>query len=243
MSGNSVTGLGAPFYNSEPNQMTRMNMKKVVTALSAAVAMSANAQLSYTFDSDAQGFQNFSWSATGPAGWSGGAALQATPAVGGWTLGGSFNFMNEFSFASGAQPIMQALSAGGNARLSFDLIVDGSSFTPGVANWYNINIAGNSAGANGWTQVEKVSGDGWHNADDNTLYATHADYSFSQLGWANPEDATGWFQLYFGANSAADFPVKFYIDNVTAYAVPEPSTMTLAGLGAAALLGFRRRRA
>lgn len=213
-----------------------------VTTLTVALAVSANAQLSYTFDSDAQGFQNFAWSATGPAGWSGGSAIQAPAAVGGWTLGGSFNFMNEFSWASGAQPAMQALSASGNGRLSFDLLVDGSSFTPGVANWYNVSIAANSAGANGWTQIEKISGDAWHNADDNALYSTHVDYSFAQLGWQNAEDATGWFQLYFGANSASDFPVKFYIDNVNVYAVPEPSTLVLAGLGMAALLGRRRRQ-
>lgn len=223
----------------------RMNIRFFMTMGAAlSCTLGANAQLSftYTFDRNAQGFQNFTWSATGPAGWSGGAAIQATPAVGGWTLGGSFNFMNEFSFASGAQPAMQALSASGNGRVSFDLIVDGSSFNPGVANWYNVNIAGNSAGANGWTQVEKISGDGWHNADDNALYSTHVDYSFAQLGWQNTEDATGWFQLYFGANSASDFPVKFYIDNVNAYVVPEPSALALAGLGATALLGQRRRR-
>jgi hypothetical protein len=216
---------------------------RFVMTLGVALALSANAQLNYTFDTDAQGFQNFTWSAAGPAGWSGGAALQATPAVGGWTLGGSFNFMNEFNFASGAQPVMQALSASGNGRISFDVIVDGSSFNPGVANWYNINIAGNSAGANGWTQVDSVTGAAWHNADDNTTYSTHVDLSFAQTGWANPEDATGWFQIYFGANSAGDFPVKFYIDNFTAYAVPEPSAFALAGLGAMALLGMRRRKA
>jgi hypothetical protein len=219
-----------------------LSIKHLVAAATiAAVTAQASAQLSYTFDTDAQGFQNFVWSASGPTGWSGGAAVQAPAAVGGWTLGGSFNFGKEFNWPD--QITMQTLSSGGNARLSFDLIVDGSSFTPGVAGWYNINIAGNSGGANGWTQVDSVTGAAWHNADDNTAYSTHVDLSFAQLGWQNTEDATGWFQIYFGANSGAAFPVKFYVDNLTAAApVPEPSTFALAGLGSLACLIFRRRR-
>lgn len=209
--------------------------------VSLSLLLNARADLSYTFDEDAQDFQNFSWSATGPSGWSGGAALQATPSSGGWTLGGSFNYLKEFSWPD--QVEMQSLAASGQGRLSFDLILDGSSFTPGVANWYNVNIAGNSAGANGWTQFEKLSGDAWHNADDNALYSTHVDVSFAELGWADPEDATGWFQLYFGANSADDFPIQFYIDNVTAYAVPEPSALALGFAGVMALAGWRRRQA
>ena len=193
-----------------------------------------------TFDTDAQNFDNFVWSATGPVGWSGGPAVQAPAAAGGWTLGGSFNYRHEFDFASGEQPIMNELSASGLGRFAFDVIVDGTSFPPGVANWYQINVAGNSAGTS-WTQVERVTGEAWHNADDNALYATHVDLGFDQLGWNDPEDATGWFQIYFGANSASDFPVQFYIDNVTAYAVPEPSLFALAGVGSLALL-FRRRR-
>ncbi len=210
----------------------------IVVTLGAVLVFgaSANAQLNYTFDSDAQGFANFTWSATGPAG---SAALKANPAVGGWTLGGSFNFMKEFSWPD--QLTMQGIAGGGNGRLSFDLLLDGTSFNPGVANWYSINVAGNSAGSHGWTQTDKVSGDAWHNADDNNLVSTHVELTFAQLGWADPEDATGWFQIYFGANSASDFPVKFYIDNVSV--VPEPSTFALAGMGIAGLLALRRRKA
>ena len=227
-------------------------MKRILfspLALSSLVALglvtSVGAQsVSFTFDSNAQNFLNFSWSSTGPAGSPGGACLQAPATVGGWTLGGSYNYYHEFDWVSGQQPVMQSIVASGLGRVSFDLMVDGTSFTPGVSGWYNMEVAGNSAGAHGWTQVGDIFGAGpWHNADDATLYMTHVDLSFAQVGWADPEDATGWFQLYFGGNSDASFPVKFYVDNVTCYtAVPEPSTFALAGLGAAALLIFRRRR-
>ncbi len=77
-------------------------------------------------------------------------------------------------------------------------MLDGTSSNPGAGVWYNINIAGNSAGT-GWTQIDSVTGAGWHNPDDPTLFSYHLDYTFAQLGWAEPADATGWFQLYFGS--------------------------------------------
>jgi hypothetical protein len=223
-----------------------MKQIRILSTLLAAVAVtgyitSASAQpLNFTFDSGAQNFLNFTWSSTGPAGWSGGAAIKAPAAVGGWTLGSGFDYYHQFDWAYGEQVPMQTIVASGQGHLSFDVLLDGTSFPVNDGTWYQINVGGNSAGANGWTQVQVV--DSWRNGGDTALVATHVDLTFAQLGWANPEDATGWFQVYFGANSDAGHPVNFYIDNVSAYIVPEPSTLALAGLGAAALLFIRRRK-
>ncbi len=216
---------------------------KLTTTLVAgllAICIPASADLLYTFNTDVEGFQNAAWSATGPAGWAGGAAIRAVNTNGGWTLGSGGGPMKEFSWsAGGGVPVqqleMQALAASGNGHFAFDLMLDGTSF-PQVGTWYSINIAGNS-GVGGWKQIEKLTGDAWHNAGDNALLTYHFDYTFAQLGWTGTAD---WYQIFFGANSDPDKPIGFYIDNVRAYVVPEPATLALAGL-AAALLIFRRR--
>lgn len=199
--------------------------------LGALLVTSARADLNYTFDSDAQGFTGGVWAA-------GRQAFQATPAAGGWTLGGGP--FHEFAWPE--QVEMQTLANSGTARISFTLSVDGDSWTPGVAQWFQFHYAANSDGAAGWTQ-DVNGGDpvsSWHNADDNALYSWSFDHSFSEMGWA-PGD--NWFQLYFGANSDGSAPVKFYIDDVHAYSVvPEPSILAMAGLGAAALWFGRRRQ-
>ena len=222
-----------------------MKSGRILITIAATVGLCASASaqpLVFTFDTGAQNFQNFTWSSTGPAGWSGGACIQALATTGGWTLGGTFNYYHEFDFASGQQPIMQALSASGAGHVSFDVLLDGTSFPNNTGTWYSIIAAGNSAGATGWTQISDITGSGlWRNSGDTSLLSTHVDLTFTQLGWNDAADATGWFQLYFGANSDAAHPMDFYIDNVTVYAVPEPSTLALAGLGAAALLISRRR--
>jgi hypothetical protein len=133
--------------------------------------------------------------------------------------------------------MMVGIAAAGNGMISFDIMVDGSSFPAGVANWYSLNMAGNSDGALGWTQTDRLSGDAWHNADDPALISTHVEKTFAEMGW---EPGDSWFQIFLGANSADDFPVGFYIDNLTI--VPEPSVFALAGLGAVLLLLVRRHR-
>ena len=179
------------------------------------VATCAQAQFTDTFDADLDGWQRAAWSSTGPDGWAGGASMQATNTAGGWTMGGGGGPTREY--AGDEVATIQALADAGAGRLSLDVMVDGSSFPEGQQGWYQVNMAGNSDGSANWTQVDKITGDGWHNADDATLFTWHVDVSFEDIGW---EAGDTWFQLWLGANSAGDFPVQFYIDNVQ---VPEPT--------------------
>ena len=131
---------------------------------------------------------------------------------------------------------MQAIAAGGNGRVSFDYLVDGTSFNAN-AQWYQFNLAGNSDGL-GWTQREKLV-DAWQNAGQSDLRVQHLDLSFAQVGWTT---TATWFQLNFGANSDAANPIHYSIDNLKISTVPEPTTFVLAGLGAGAIVAFRRRK-
>ena len=213
--------------------MKLRNLISAVTILCFSSAAAFGAGLSYTFDSGAQGFQNGAWSSTRQA-------FQATSAAGGWTMGSGGGPMKEFNLGT-EQTDMQALANTGLGRISFSLFVDGSSWTPGLPGWYQLHFAGNSDGALGWTQDPPAGGNPVntnHAADDNATYAYNFDFSFAQMGW-QPGDS--WFQIFFGANSDGANPVKFYIDNVNVYSVPEPSVIALAGLGGAALLFLRRR--
>jgi hypothetical protein len=224
------------------NQTMKLPGISLIITATVGFTSAANADLAYTFNSDVEGFQNVAWRATAPAGWSGVPAVQQTHTAGGWQM----LLTKEFAWGAGGgnanqQLEMQALAnQGANAHLSFDVMVDGTSFPAGVAGWYNFNVIGNSDGTTGWTQKENLfTASGWHNADDATRITMHIDQPFSFFGW---EPGDTWFQLHTGANSDGAFPVNFYLDNLTAYAVvPEPSMFALAGLGIATLLMFRRK--
>ena len=139
-----------------------MNASKPLIALAAvALCASAQADLTYTFNSEVEGFAGVSWS-SGLPGWAGGGVIKATTAVGGWTLGTGNAIKKEFNWVPGGgvtieQVEMQNLAASGNARFAFDIILDASSFPVDDGNWYELNLAANSGGANGWTQVNKLT--------------------------------------------------------------------------------------
>lgn len=209
-------------------------MKKMIVGMALVLAVSAvtHAGLRYAFDADVEGFQNVSWQPNAPAGWSGISTVQQTHQAGGWQMG----MTKEFSWTPGGgapvqQLAMQALANDPQARIAFDIMVDGNSFPQGVATWYQFWVVGNSDGLAGWTQSQ-ILGD-WHDADDPTLKTWHVDKAFSELGW-QPGDT--WFQLWTGTNSDGAAPVNFYLDNVMV--TPEPATLLLLSLGG---LILRRR--
>ncbi len=216
----------------------------IATALLGAGVIAAQADLMYDFNGPAglDGFQNVVLS-PGPVGWIGAPTAKTTHAAGGWQM----LLTKEFSWGPGGgsanqQVEMQNLAWGdinGNeARLGFDIMVDGTSFPTNSGVWWQFNLVGNSDGPLGWTQVDKVI-EGWQNPDQADLRTWHFDMPFSKVGW---EAGDTWFQLWMGANSDAAYPVNFYVDNVQLYLVPEPTTLSLVGLGAVALLISRRRK-
>lgn len=210
------------------------------TAGALLLAGSVNAQLSYTFNSDVEGFQNVAWSAADPAGSADVPSVIQTHTSGDWQMLLTKEFSSEAGGGAANQQLaMQALANTGNARLAFDVSIDGGSFPPGAETWYQLNTVGNSDGAAGWTQQDDLFAavGSWHNADEDIYLTLHLDEPFSFYGW---EPGDTWFQLYVGSNSEGAVPVNFYIDNVEAYVVPEPTSFALLGLGGA--LMFLRRR-
>ncbi len=203
-----------------------------VTVIALAVTGIAQAQLSLTFDSDVQGVAGASWVAAGPGG---SAMIQANAAAGGWTMG-STGMKKEYSWGFGQQEITALLGNPG-AKLDFDLYLDGSSFPNDAGTWFSVNMAGNSDGAQGWTQIEHLTaGWEWRNQGEMTLHTYHITKTFAQLAW-QPGDT--WFQIFLGSNSDADKPIRFYVDNIII--TPEPATGLIL-LGGLALV-VRRRRA
>jgi len=221
---------------------------KLHATLSTTVALTfasflANAEnLTYDFATDAQGFQNVTWQAGTPAGWGGlPGTVQQAHTAGGWQM----SLTKEFIWGAGGGSPNQQLAMrdlanqGADAHLAFDVMADLASFPPTDSTWFQFNIVGNSDGSATWTQSQII--DGYQNAGQADLRTWHFDLPFSAVGW-QPGDS--WFQFWTGANSAANVPVNLYLDNIRAYAVPEPGTLATASLAAVAMVGLllRRRR-
>ena len=136
---------------------------------------------------------------------------------------------------------IRSLITAGNGKVSFDFMVDGTSFNSN-GQWYQFNIAGNSSA--GWTQKENIvpplppqnptDAGPWQNENQADLRTYHFETNFTALGWTDVSST--YFQIFFGANSSGgkdaacqtpDNPIHFWIDNVAVFAGSAAATITI----------------
>ncbi len=218
--------------------MKRSTLKFFLSmAAITGLALSASADLLYTFDT---GLPTTGGMFTGGAvGWSSTySAAQALDTAGGWTPGGAGSPKFEFTWPD--QSTMAGIANYASYyQFSVDLSVnmDSLSYVSGAQTWYQLFVVGNSDGVGGWSQ-NQVGGGLNYIDQGQTPYSLHVVMPLTQLGF-NPGDS--WFQVFFGANSGGGEPIQFFIDNIHVAPIPEPASLALVGLGAAALMIFRRR--
>lgn len=210
---------------------------KLVSTLAVLAALGTGslqaAGLSFTFDTDLQGFGA---AERGVPAWSAGS-VQADGTGSGW----AWTIKRAFDETERAA-ILAAAGQGGT--LSFDLTVNhATSFGPNggtTSDWFQINLVGNSS-AGGWKQLGNIfTLGGWHDLNDTSVQTMTVEIPLSDLGL---NVASTWSEIQFGQNSGA-LPVNFLVDNVEIAGVtpvPEPASAALIGLGALAL--WLRRRA
>ena len=242
--------------------MKRITTKFVsVFAFALGVSLCAQAQpLSYTFSSGTPaGFTGWNYVASNPD-FSGGA-LQANYTAPGWNQNAQIDFGNAASQnanTSANVDINNMLNTYGFVNVSFDLTIEDLnapySFNIDSGTWAAFQLDGNSLSGGGSYVVAgpgqfasnpasplyNAPGAVWVPSGDATLETYAMSYTGTQLGWS--ADPGNWFQLIFISNSSGADAFAFYIDNLTITPVPEPASFALAGLGAAALLIFRRRK-
>jgi hypothetical protein len=214
--------------------MRTTSIKCLLATAAVIASYCAHADFIFTFDSAPLPSQvvgtGLIWGQ--PAGWAGGGAAWTQMNAEGWTQG-AFQFNADYA-GGFQQQVWSIVNAGtatnNNGHVSFDVIVDGTSFpnngTETNGWWWQIWLAGNSV--NQWHQLDVLPSP-WHNAGDIAQYSYHVDLTFVALGWTNPP-STSYFQLPIWANGPShndagnpttENPdpnvVNFYIDNLQVY--------------------------
>jgi hypothetical protein len=178
-------------------------------------------------------------------------SLQANYPTAGWNQNAQINFGGEPSQNGNYNAnvdIENMLEASGGVNVSFNLIIDNLTYPYTYpidgGNWAAFQLTGNSlSGGGGYINAGSgayPSGGVWSPANDLSVTTYAMSFTGTQLGWS--ADPNNWFQLIFIGNSSGTDGLAFYIDDLTITPVPEPTSLALAGLGAAALLIFRRRK-
>jgi hypothetical protein len=148
----------------------------------------------------------------------------------GAALAGS-GYLAQVLAAPGAGAAESSLVAAASAAVSFRTGTGAGYFAPNSGATLS-NVAKDA----GVATIQVVA---WDNSSG--LYST---WALASNAWRNGLIAAGRSTLFNVSNIGGDFNTAPYLVGLTSFnfGVPEPSTMALAGLGAAALLIFRRRK-
>ncbi len=230
---------------------------KYVLALGIALGVSLCVQaqsLYFNFDTGSPGYVNFNLIAPGGAPDTLNGALQTSDAAQTWYNNASLidfgTVASQNANASATVDIANMISSSGGCILTFTMVAaDAGSFNSGAGGW-NFGLVPQSA-ADSYHIMSMTSG-GWlfplgsASSDGGSMTYTPGAgdgiYTFTftsaQMDW----QVLGGDYYKLDFLTAGSVPFQPYIENMSITPVPEPTSLALAGLGAAALLIFRRRK-